>query len=135
MAPSGGAGACVPTKDESVSSGRNGTVGAPDFFTNEPLHHYVGDHVLSVEGAFIFGKGSKYDFDVVLLRTKQMFSTLEQLVSCSEVVDHHLVADGGAEDSLTMDEGYRIAGEEMVHGILGLVRHAWVRQLHTVAEL
>ena len=53
-----------------------------------------------------------------------MPSTLEQLVSCSEVVDHRLVADGGTKDFLPLDKGDRVAGNDVVPGILVLVRHA-----------
>ena len=57
------------------------------------------------------------------------------MISCCEVVDHHLVVDGFAEYSLALYEGNRVAGEEVVPGFFGLVWYAWVRKLHVVVEL
>ena len=122
--------------DNPVSNGRHGTVGALAFcFVDELSHHSVHDYDLPVGDAFIFGEGCEYDCDVVLLRIKQIFSTLEQLVSWGEVFDHHLVLDGGAKDHLALDEGDCIASNEIVPGFIGLVRHAWTWQLHTMSEL
>ena len=45
------------------------------------------------------------------------------------------MADGGAKDCLTLDEGDCVAYEEVVTGLTGLVRHTRVRELHALTEL
>ena len=44
------------------------------------------------------------------------------------------MADGGAQDRLTLDERDCVTGEEVIPGLAWLGGHAWVGKLHALAE-
>ena len=67
LAPFGGSGAGIASKDDPVGDGGERAVRALGAgFIDEPLDHAISDHVPSVWDTLVVGQGREDDFDIVL---------------------------------------------------------------------